>query len=47
MTCVAYDLNLLLVMNCPVHPWPGNWVAIGCSVMYYAQAAHAFTVEIK
>ena len=29
------------------HPYPGNRVAIGLTVVYYAQAAHAFSAEIK
>ena len=29
------------------HPFPGNWVSIRHAVMYYAQAAHAFSAGIK
>ena len=28
-----------------MHPFPGEWVAIGC--MCHAQAAHAFSAGIK
>ena len=30
-----------------MHPYPGNWVPIGCTVVYYAQTAHAFSAGIK
>ena len=30
-----------------MHPWPGNWVAIGRSVVYYDRDAHAFSADIK
>ena len=30
-----------------MHPCLRTWVAIRCAVMYYAQAAHAFTAEIE
>ena len=30
-----------------MHQCPGNWVAIGHAVVYYARAAHAFSAGIK
>ena len=30
-----------------MHQGPGNWVAIGHAVVYYARAAHAFSAGIK
>ena len=30
-----------------MHPCPGNQVAIGCAVVYYARAAHTFSAGIK
>ena len=30
-----------------MHPCPGNWVAIGRAVVYYARAAQAFDARIK
>ena len=30
-----------------MHPCLGNWVAIGRVVVYYAQAAHILSAEIK
>ena len=30
-----------------MHPCPGNWVAIGHAVVYYAQAAHTFSAGIE
>ena len=30
-----------------MHPCPGNLVAIGHAVVYYARAAHAFSAGIK
>ena len=30
-----------------MHPCPGNWVAIGHAVVYFAQADHAFSAGIK
>ena len=29
------------------HPWPGNWVAIGRAVVYYAWAGHAYSTGFK
>ena len=28
-----------------MHPWPGNCLAIGHAVVYFDQAARAFSVE--
>ena len=30
-----------------MHICPGNWMAIGHAVVYYARAAHAFNAGIK
>ena len=30
-----------------MHPCPGNWVAIGRAVVYYARADQAFSAGIK
>ena len=30
-----------------MHLCPGNWMAIGHAVEYYARAAHAFSTGIK
>ena len=30
-----------------MHPCPGNWVAIGRAVVYYARAAQALDARIK
>ena len=30
-----------------MHPYSGNWVAIGRAVAYYAQASHAFSAGFK
>ena len=30
-----------------MHPRPGNWMAIGCAIMYSAWSAHAFSAGIK
>ena len=45
MTHVVCELKLYVQFR--GHPCihaQGNWVAIGCAVVYYAQAAHASTV---
>ena len=30
-----------------MHPCPGNWVAIGCPVVYYARLPNAISAGIK
>ena len=30
-----------------MHPYPGNWVAIGRAVVYYVWASHAFNAGIN
>ena len=47
MTHVACKAKLLSVVKLSMHPWPGNWVSIGCAVVYYAQAVHVSSAEIK
>ena len=47
MTLVACESKLLSVVRSSMYPCPGNWVAIGRAILYYARAAHAFSVGIK
>ena len=47
LTVVACATKLRSVVRSSMHPCPGNWVAIGRAVVYYAQAAHAFSAGIK
>ena len=45
MTHVSCESKLHLVVRL-IHA-PGNWVAIGCTVVYYDRSAHAFSAGIK
>ena len=47
MTRVACESKLRLVIRSSINPCQGNWVAIGLTVVYYAQAAHTFSAGIK
>ena len=47
MTHEACESKLRSVVRSSVHPYPGNWVAIGRAVVYYAWAARTFSAEIK
>ena len=47
MTHVVNQSKLDLVLGSSRHPCPGNWVAIGHTFVYYAQADHAFSAGIK
>ena len=47
MTNVACDSKLRSVVKSSMHPFIGNWMAIGRAVVYYAQAAHTFSAGIK
>ena len=47
MTHTACKLKLRSVVWSSMHPSPGNYVAIGSKVVYYARAAHAFSAGIK
>ena len=47
MTDIACMSKLYSVVNSSMHPYPGNWVAIKCAVVYYARAALAFSAGIK
>ena len=38
MTHVACELKLRSIMKSLMYPCPGNWVAIGRTVIYYARA---------
>ena len=43
MTDVACESKLRSVVRSSMHTCPGNWVAIGRSVVYFARPARAFS----
>ena len=47
MTHEACESKLRSVVRSSMHPYPGNWVAIGYAVVYYAWAARIFSAGIK
>ena len=47
MAHVACESKLRLLVRSSMHPCPGNWVAIGCAVVYYARSTHTFSAVIK
>ena len=47
MTHEACESKLRSVVRSSMHPYPGNWVAIGHAVVYYAWAAREFSAGIK
>ena len=47
MTHAACESKLRSVVTSSMHSYPGNWVAIGHAVVYYARGAHAFSAGIK
>ena len=47
MTRIARESKLRSVLRSSMHPCPGDWVAIGRAVVYYARAAQAFSAGIK
>ena len=47
MTHEACESKLRSVVRSSMHPYPGNWVAIGHAVVYYALAARKFSAGIK
>ena len=47
MTHEACESNLRSVVRSSTHPYPGNLVAIGRAVVYYAWAACKFSAGIK
>ena len=47
MTHEACKSKLRSVVRSSIHPYPGNWVAIGRAVVYYASAASEFSAGIK
>ena len=47
MTHVAWESKLCSLVRPSMHPCPGNWIAIGRAVVYYARAAHSFSAGIK
>ena len=44
---VAWESMLYPIVSSSIHPFPGNWLAIGREVMYHFCAAHAFSAGIK
>ena len=47
MTHVACESKLRPVIRSSIHPSQGNWVSIEHTVVFYAQAAQAFSAGIK
>ena len=47
MTHEACETKLRSVVRSSVHACPGNWVAIGRAVVYYARAARTFSAWIE
>ena len=47
MTQKACESKLLAVVRSSMHPCPGNWVTIGCVVVYDARTAYALSAGIK
>ena len=47
MTHEACESKLRSVVRSSMHPYPGNRVAIGRAVVYYAWAAREFSAGIK
>ena len=47
MTQVRWNSKLRSVVRSSMHQCPGNWVAIGTVVMYYARAVQVFSAGIK
>ena len=47
MTHEACKSKLRSVVRSSMHPYPGNWVAIGRAVVYYALATRAFSAGIR
>ena len=46
-TLVSWESKLWSDVRSSMHPCPGNWVAIGRAVVYYARVAHALSAGIK
>ena len=47
MAHVAFESMLRPFVRLFMHPCPGNRVAIGRAVLYYARTAHAYSAGIK
>ena len=47
MTHEVCESKLGSVLRSSVHPYPGNWVAVGHAVIEYAWAAREFSAGIK
>ena len=47
MTHVSCESKLRLVARSSMHPYPGNLVATGRSIVYYARTVHTFSTGIK
>ena len=43
----ACESKLRSVVRSSMHPYPGNWVAIGRAVVYYVWTAREFSAGIK
>ena len=46
-THIACGSKQRSVVRLYMHPFPGNWLAIGRAVAYYTRTAHSFSAEIK
>ena len=47
MAHLACESKLPSVVRSSMHPCPGNWLAHGHAVVYYARVAHACSAGIK
>ena len=47
MPHVARKAKLRSAVMSSMHPFPWNWVAIGCAVVYYVWAAEAYSAGIR
>ena len=47
MTYVACKPKLRSVVKSSKYPSPGNWVEIGCAIVYYTRAAYAFSIKLN
>ena len=44
---VACETKLLSVVRSSIHSWPGNMVAVGCVVVYYARLPMHLVQELN
>ena len=47
VTHVACKSKLRSVVRLSMYPCPGNWMAVGCAVVYYARTDHTLSAGIK